>query len=397
MSRVSNLTTTDPPLWDTPENHGPLVSVLTWFLVITSFLAVTARVATRYAVIRQLRADDATIMAAMLLSIGESITTSLQASNGLGKHIGSISPHKVAHFQKSLYAAGFLYIGTVSLVKLSICLLLNNLTPVQVHQTFIRVLGAFTVLWMISSFFVIGFRCHLASAWQTLENRCIDITAFWAYYHIVNILTDLTLIGLPWVIVSNLQVEARRKAIIIGCFAARILVVAITILQIYYLLNQSTRSRDITFDLWRVVLLGEVVLALSLLTACIPYLKPLMQALEIGMIRAGGGAASDGHAFGYGHRSTSHSRKYGALSRLSNKPSRAQLSGVRMDSLGFAGEKDDQYAKQTATVSAGGHARADSDEYSQTSQSRIIRKTVGWSVTEEPQISLPPNTHLERP
>ncbi|KAL8703402.1 MAG: hypothetical protein Q9201_003405 [Fulgogasparrea decipioides] len=275
MSRISNRTTTDAPLWDTPENHGPLVSVLTCFLVIASFLAVIARVATRYAVVRQLRADDATIMAAM-----------------------------------SLYATGFLYIVTVSLVKLSICLHLNTLTPVQLHKTFIRVLGAFTVLWMLSSFFVIGFQCHLASAWQILENRCIDITTFWAYNHVVNVLTDLALIGLPWVILSNLQVEAWRKVIIIGCFAACILVVAIIILQIYYLLSQTTGTRDLTFNTWRVVLLAEVVLSLSLLTACIPYLKPFMEALETGMIRAGGGATSHGHGFGYGHRSTSHPRKY---------------------------------------------------------------------------------------
>jgi len=66
MSTITNLTTTEAPLWETPESHGPLVSVVTWFLVITAFLSVLARVGTRYAVVRSLRWDDAVIIFAMV-------------------------------------------------------------------------------------------------------------------------------------------------------------------------------------------------------------------------------------------------------------------------------------------------------------------------------------------
>lgn len=73
MSGISNLTTTDAPLWETPESHGPLVSVVTWFLVITAFLSVLARLGTRYAVVRTFRWDDAFIILAMvrLYSLGQ--------------------------------------------------------------------------------------------------------------------------------------------------------------------------------------------------------------------------------------------------------------------------------------------------------------------------------------
>lgn len=66
MSTISNLTTTDAPLWETSENHGPLVSVITWLLVIAAFFAVLARVATRYAVVRQARLDDVSIIIALV-------------------------------------------------------------------------------------------------------------------------------------------------------------------------------------------------------------------------------------------------------------------------------------------------------------------------------------------
>lgn len=66
MSSVSNLTTTDGPRWDSTENHGPLVSVITWLLGITLVLSVVARISTRYAVVRQIRLDDITIAIALV-------------------------------------------------------------------------------------------------------------------------------------------------------------------------------------------------------------------------------------------------------------------------------------------------------------------------------------------
>lgn len=175
------------------------------------------------------------------LAIGQSISTSLQASNGLGEHLDSVSPGKLILFQKvrkcilvstrldaadllqNTYASGFLYIGALSAVKISICFHLNSLTPVRLHRTMILCVGAFTCLWMLSCFFVIGFQCNLPHPWHFIDGHCIDITGFWTYANIVNILTDLGLVILPLLILSNLQVTRKRKIIIISCFSARVL------------------------------------------------------------------------------------------------------------------------------------------------------------------------------
>lgn len=157
-------------------------------------------------------------------------------------------------------------------------------------------------------------------------------------------------------------------------------------MQIYYVQKGSSiseESHDPTFDLWQPILMGEVVITLSLVTACIPYLKPFLEALETGMMRADGGGVGRGRGFGYANSRHGGGKKYGSSSRISAKASRSQLSAMRMDNFGFAGEKDAEHGHQTATVSAKGHGH-DSDNDSQTSQSKIIRKTVGWSVTEEP-------------
>jgi len=76
---------------------------------------------------------------------------------------------------------------------------------------------------MVACFFVMGFQCHLPRAWQVIGGRCIDMAGFWTFVHVINIFTDLALIVMPWIVLSQLQVETKRKAIIISCFAARIL------------------------------------------------------------------------------------------------------------------------------------------------------------------------------
>lgn len=171
---------------------------------------------------------------------------------------------------------------------------------------------------------------------------------------------------------------------------------AATVVQIYYLQSGFTSTKannDPTFAFWKLMLMSEVVITLSLVTACIPYLKPFLEALETGMFRADGGAGTRDRGFGYRYAGN----KYGTSSRISAKPNRSQLGGLRMETLPYAGEKNSESSRQTATVSAKGHGN-DSDNDSQSSQSKIIRKTVGWSVTEEPTtITSPSNTHSNYP
>jgi hypothetical protein len=168
-------------------------------------------------------------------------------------------------------------------------------------------------------------------------------------------------------------------------------VIAAVIVQLYFLQSRVAHSQDMTFDLWTVVLLTSIVQALCLITTCIPYLKPFMSALETGMLRAEIDAPSTMPGFGYANRFTKDYIKSG---RSSKPASKSQLTDLRMSYMGFSGVKRTGDHGQMTTISSKVPS-PDSDNDSQTSQSKIIRKTVGWSVTEEPQI--PPNTHLEYP
>lgn len=50
--------------------------------------------------------------------------------------------------------------------------------------------------------------------------------------------------------------------------------------------NRIAGSEDYTFASWPVVICSQFVQALSIMTACVPYLKPFFASLESGMIRS---------------------------------------------------------------------------------------------------------------
>ena len=121
-----------------------------------------------------------------------------------------------------------------------------------------------------------------------------------------------------------------------------------------------------------------------------------MVSLETGMLRAERGAPSRSHGFGYGIRSSNTYNKYRASSKLSSKQGRSQLGDVRLDSLGFSRLGDAIPHRQSAGATATG-PNPDSDNDSLSSQSKIITKTVGWSVTEEKQdLQIPPHAHSQK-
>lgn len=55
--------------------------------------------------------------------------------------------------------------------------------------------------------------------------------------------------------------------------------------QLYYL-NMVNNTDNATFDYWRMSICTQIVQSLAVVTACIPYLKPFMDSLESGLLRA---------------------------------------------------------------------------------------------------------------
>ncbi|KAL8837530.1 MAG: hypothetical protein Q9170_002489 [Blastenia crenularia] len=384
----TNLTAADAPLWNTAERHGSVVS--------------------------------------LVAAIGQSIAVSIASTNGLGSHADALSPDQRDVVQKALYASLLIYIVTLGLAKSSVCVHLYKLFPYQASRRISAVLTSLIGIWTITALLVIAFECKLPTPWSnTSSGKCIDLLAFWTYYGIFNIITDIALIAMPVSIVSRLQMKASQKAVIIACDATRLSyalpslpttqhlhsrnrpltfhpsAIIAQILQLAYLHTGIARSPppDLIYDLWVPTLLGQTVLSFSLISACFPFLKFLIDALETGMIRADGLNITHAQlrlpsvnrsADGYSKAKGSQFQK-GPFSSNSEAGMTAPAAGPwgsrKRDTSKTAPENIEMdwiergshwLPNRQSEITAG----KKSDVDSQSSQTHIMRK-VEWSVTEE--------------
>ncbi|KAI4272577.1 MAG: hypothetical protein LQ337_005209 [Flavoplaca oasis] len=280
----------------TTSNRGPIVGVMTWFVLAATVCAVIARVATKLAISRRCTSDDFLIFAALALSIGQGVSVTLQIGSGLGKPADTLSPSQLDRFDK---------------------------------------------------------------------------TGFWNVYGAFNLITEAALVALPLLIVWKIQTKLKKKVVIFLCFASRTMVLVAIVVQVVYH-NRAKGRDDRTFEMWPVVLCAQIVQSLSIITACIPCLKPFLESLESGMLRSDDlRRRGMNGVYGYG----SHN-----LNSLSNSRSGGKKEKSQHASNASAGKHYKLPNNISTVVSVNRNEDAERDSDSQKSSARIIKYTRTFSV-----------------
>ncbi|KAG9228438.1 hypothetical protein BJ875DRAFT_500727 [Amylocarpus encephaloides] len=268
----------------TDNNLGPVVNICAVVLVVPTVLAVGGRIFTKTAVLRKYSWDDYIIFAAFVMSLGQTAAVLAAAANGLGQHWDVLDDSTKIRFQKSTYASSILLVVTLVLTKLSIISFIQSLAPSRRTLVFGYCFGGVLLLWGLSSLSATLFRCAPPDVWRQSGRRCVESRAFWTAFDALNITTDLVLVVWPVIIISQIQTGLWRRMVVIFCFASRLLVIGAIAAEISFL-QQSASSSDISFKSWQRAICSQLMLCLSISTACIPYLRPFLDSLESGLLK----------------------------------------------------------------------------------------------------------------
>ncbi|KAI1204757.1 uncharacterized protein F4807DRAFT_446104 [Annulohypoxylon truncatum] len=355
-----------------PENYGTVVNVVSWFLLITSSLTILVRLAMKWVLLKRFHTDDGLILVSQVLSISQTIATSIEVANGLGSRFDTLSSDNVTAFQKSFYAANVLSVASQAMSKLSLVFYIRVLSPINLHRASCWVLMGATLLWMLTSVILLLFQCSSPTFWDFITNWCINRLAIWYYINVVNILIDICLIVLPVTVVWKLQTQFKRKLVVISCFTTRILTIAATSWQIHG--SQKLNDyEDATYSYWSFVLAMTLAQNLGVMTASVPYLKPFLDSLESGLIRS-----DDMRRRANIPKSTAGSGQKQTDSSFSSNPPKS-TRGVTSHEL-----QDLRYDNSKATVSiTAGRAgsSADWESASHSSEAKLIKQVKTWGIT----------------
>ncbi|PCG99896.1 Hypothetical protein PENO1_050640 [Penicillium occitanis (nom. inval.)] len=285
----------------TAVDHVDEIAIATLYLLVMMIMAVWIRLTFRYYILRSLHWDDGMVSVALALAIAQSAVIFSGTQNGLGKLQSEMS---AAHFitvkkvatpiplstrstniggRQDLYSSDLLYILSLSLAKISVFQFLDKLCVAKSHKNICRWSSLLVAAWTVPVVFTLAFKCGVSSPWDLDNGHCIKIFDFWAAISPIDIATELVICLLPIHIVKPVQMRFSKKLTVITAFIFRILVIITTIGRLIFM-RRAESLADMNTAAFATSITTQLTLCVSVMTACIPCLKPFLDAFDSGML-----------------------------------------------------------------------------------------------------------------
>lgn len=249
----SRATSTDTYPTSSLQQFGFAVTI---FFPILAFIIICLRVYSRVNT-KQFGIDDAIIILAMAMSIGETATTYMyMKTNFVGIHAWNVpADYDVIQANIWNFSVQVLYNPILALVKTSMLLFLLKLGSQKPGVRWcIYVLNTFNLSLMVAIFLVVIFQCKpIAYNWDTsIEGgSCIEQGTFYVATAALTIFTDVLTLAIPFWIFLDLKMPLRVKVVLIFVFLLGAIVTVVGIVRLWYIYTAFFKppSADPTYSL----------------------------------------------------------------------------------------------------------------------------------------------------
>lgn len=186
--------------------------------------------------------------------------------------------------------------------KISVCMLFYAINSFQSRLLIAnRILFILIGAWVVCGSILVGFRCPLGTDWSafTTNKYCPRRLPIVAFNTGVDLITDVALSTLPIILIWNVQTTHLRKFQIITLFGCRFLYVQEVIhscrlltyvadhtrsvpivkIPVLFYIWRDSKSTDPTWDAVLPSIWYQISLNISMITACVPSLKPIFDSL----------------------------------------------------------------------------------------------------------------------
>ncbi|PVH67739.1 hypothetical protein DL98DRAFT_637722 [Cadophora sp. DSE1049] len=260
------------------ESRVPLLMGVLIGMGTASTIAVALRFLARARILRNIGSDDWTMLIALVFAILTSVTGTIAASYGMGRHIVSLEPWQIMKGLKFVWFARIFTQSSFGFVKLAIALL------------YLRVFSV-SRSYVLFIYGTIAFNFIVTTIWGVMTIKCIPASANWdtsrlptakcinnpdSVSHLVShSVLDVTYVILPMLLIWNLRVPARAKAglcilLSLGLFAAVCSMIKISKTA------QLGKTDDITWEFTDLSIWNVAELNVGIIVGSIPPMRPLL-------------------------------------------------------------------------------------------------------------------------
>lgn len=255
-----------------PEYFGTVT-----VLLILSTLAVILRFLARSIARSTYGYDDWIMLFALSWEYALAITSYISIHNGSGKHILMLDADQVKAFGKCFFIGTLFFGAGCFALKLSILFFYHRIFAVRKFTMWCIAIGLVSIAWIIA-FVVSQFLiCRPVECFWDKSNpecKCVNATHIGFYVTLPpDILTNIALLILPIPWLWNLQMHRRKKIAITFIFLLGSFSVIGSIMRVPFLAELD--YNDISYTIINSAIWIDVELAIGIVSACLPLMRPL--------------------------------------------------------------------------------------------------------------------------
>ncbi|KIW61144.1 hypothetical protein PV05_01302 [Exophiala xenobiotica] len=362
----------------TPDDHAGSVWISASLCLVYSVITLGLRGHLRRKIYG---VDDYLAFAATVIQVGEVAAIMVGLNHGLGKTQDLLRQSELEKASRAAFAGELMFILALAAAKASTLYLMLRLfnlsgpkaTSQGQSRTFywvgLSVLAAMGI-WGLLSVIAVSVDCPVSTFIQGNSSQCSHQFLRWQLITAFDVVTECILILLSIVIVLPVQIAFVLKCQVVLAFAFRLPLVALSILHLKFI-SEYTTSNNPGIDLVPALVLQQVQLCWSLMSATIPNLKSFVKSFSSGFGIQLDPASTQAYSSS-GRYNRSHGYELGSV----GKDSKSRSTNRSYHDIEEQGPLPQQ-------VRSGGKTRDQESIDSVGSQDHIIRKDVQWNVRYE--------------
>ncbi|KAH7076159.1 hypothetical protein FB567DRAFT_535587 [Paraphoma chrysanthemicola] len=261
-----------PPYFITADDKRGLIVVTVAIVLAFVWVCSLIRIWLRFQS-RDWKADDWSLSAATVVHTVQSGILLYTVDLGLGASQDGLELSQLQRLGRRGIATQILYVCTLFLTKCSVLFLYLRLSPGGKHKYASYGLIAASSIWLIMAIVLIVVPCNPVQ-FYTNPAQCTNRWPKWQAIGALDIVTEALIFSIAIQLVWSLQMRIKAKLVVVFAFSARVPLIAIAAVRLYYLHQRFGGNNDsfayLVATQWQ---MGYAIMSFTI-TGMGPFLRP---------------------------------------------------------------------------------------------------------------------------
>ncbi|KAK2008444.1 hypothetical protein LZ32DRAFT_631640 [Colletotrichum eremochloae] len=253
--------------------------------------------------------DDYTMLAALVLLVGNMVMNLILVDAGIGLHSGRLTLEQMQFLDRTMMGAEILYVNGVNMYKVALLLLYLRIFPMREVRKGALICGGLTSFWTLACVIAASVQCvPINKLWEPWKpGFCINLFLTQLCIAVPSIIVDIAILYLPIPHVLKLQMNRAQRILVLFTFLLGSYVVFCSVYR-FRIFLLYTRD-DIPYSLAQGLAWNIIEISSGIVSACLPTMGPIVRLMWKGLLQSAQRSGLDKYA-----KSLSTSKKSGSRS-----------------------------------------------------------------------------------